>query len=239
MASHPLLTHHITSKYEFAPSLAISLLSAAQLVKAEWLQEYIRLGNTSDERNSFKLTALEQTFAAPPENKYRPAFSPALPSLLRSFKFWEPSEERLNFLKEYRFVLLANKDGELDSDTRELALRGGAEYDGFCMTSGHSKWRQMLAKAKRKKEEVGINMVIISNKGVIASTVGADKWEEMVADAETYVCSRCVSQLSGVHHFFCCSMSVPIIDVKTLLNAVIGIDTSVIHRSPPPRGERE
>lgn len=184
MAPHHLATHHITSKYEFTPSLATSLLSAAQLVKVEWLQEYIRLGTTSDESNPFQLTALEQTFVPPQETKYRPTFAPTLPPPLRSFKFWEPSEERLNFLNDYRFVLLANKDGELDSDTRGLVLRGGAEYDGFCMASGHSKWRQMLAKAKRKKEEAGIKVVIISNQRVIP-IVGADKWQEMVADAET------------------------------------------------------
>ncbi|KAL4076567.1 hypothetical protein V8B97DRAFT_2083139 [Scleroderma yunnanense] len=213
MTSHPLVTHHITSKYELTVPLATSLLSAAQLVKVEWLQEYIRLGSTSDEANPFKLTKIEQTFVPPPENKYRPAFSPTLPSLLKSFKYWEPSEERLHFLKEYRFVLLANKDGELDSDTRELALRGGAEYDGFCMTSSHAKWRQMLAKAKRKREEVGVNVVAISNEKIIQMTVGSDKWQEMVVDAQT--------------------MSVPVIDVETLLHAVISIDLSIIHRTPP------
>ncbi|KAG6336418.1 hypothetical protein ID866_2661 [Astraeus odoratus] len=211
-ATHPLATHHITPKYEVTIPIVTSLLSAAQLVRAEWLQEYIHLGTTGDDGNAFKLTAFEQTFIPPLESKYRPVFSPALPSSLKSFKFWEPSEERLNFLKGYRIVLLAGKDADLDRDTRELAVRGGGEYDGYPMTSGHAKWRQMLAKAKRKKEEVGINVVIVSNEQVIQGTVGSDKWQEMVADAQ--------------------SMSIPIITTETLLDAVVGIDISIIHRTP-------
>lgn len=212
--THALVTHHITPKYELTVPLATSLLSAAQLVKSEWLQECIRLGTTEDDTNLFKSTQLEQVFNLPLESKYRPAFSPGLPPTFKSFKFWEPNEERLNFLNGYRFVLLANKNAEVDGDTRELCLRGGGEYDGFPLTSGHAKWRQMLAKAKRKKEEVGINVLIVTDDRPIQATVGPTKWQEMVADAHT--------------------MSVSIITVETLLNAVISIDASILLSAPDP-----
>lgn len=212
--THALVTHHITSKYEFTIPLATSLLSAVQLVKVEWLQECIRLGTTEDDTNPFKSTPLEQAFVLPLESKFRPAFSPGLPSTFKSFKFWEPNEERLNFLNGYRFVLLANKNGEVDGDTRELCLRGGGEYDGFPMTSGHAKWRQMLAKAKRKKEEVGMNVVIVTDDRAIQMTVGPTKWQEMATDAHT--------------------MSVPIVTMETLLNAVISINVSVLLSTSNP-----
>ncbi|KAI6001982.1 hypothetical protein EDD15DRAFT_1570200 [Pisolithus albus] len=212
--THALVTHHITPKYEFTVPLATSLLSAVQLVKVEWLQECIRLGTTEDDTNPFKSTPLEQAFVLPLESKFRPAFSPGLPSTYKTFKFWEPNEERLNFLNGYRFVLLANKNGEVDGDTRELCLRGGGEYDGFPLTSGHAKWRQMLAKAKRKKEEVGINVVIVTDDRAIQATVGPTKWQEMATDAQT--------------------MSVPIVTVETLLNAVISINVSVLLSTSNP-----
>ncbi|KAI5999737.1 hypothetical protein EDC04DRAFT_2974786 [Pisolithus marmoratus] len=170
-----------------------------QLVKTEWLQECVRLGTVEDDTDSFKSTPLEQAFVLPLESKYRPTFSPGLSLAFKSFKFWEPNEERLNFLSGYRFVLLANENSEVDDDTRELCLRGGGEYDGFPLTSGHAKWRQMLAKAKRKMEEVGIKVIIITDDKAIQATVGSTKWQEMAADAD--------------------SMSVPIIAVEALLNA--------------------
>ncbi|KAI5984547.1 hypothetical protein EDC04DRAFT_2914273 [Pisolithus marmoratus] len=213
--THALATHHVTPKYELTIPLATSLLSAVQLVKTEWLQECIRLGTVEDDTDSFKSTSLEQAFVLPLESKYRPTFSPGLSSAFKSFKFWEPNEERLNFLSGYRFVLLANKNGEVDGDTRELCLRGGGEYDGFPLTSGHAKWRQMLAKAKRKMEEVGIRVIIITDDKAIQATVGSTKWQEMAADAD--------------------SMSVPIVAVEALLNAVISIDVSVLPRAPNPR----
>lgn len=188
-APHPLATHHITPKYEPTVSIATTLLSAAHLVRIEWLQEYVRLGMAeNDDSDMTKLSALERAFAPPPEGRYRPAFSPSLPPALKFFKFWEPSEERFHFLGGYRLVLLAGKDGELDSETRELVLRGGGEYDGFPMAAGHTRWRQMIAKAKRKKDEMGLNVAIVSNEQVIQETVGSSQWQEMVEDAQ-----RCVN----------------------------------------------
>ncbi|KAI9570009.1 hypothetical protein HD554DRAFT_428607 [Boletus coccyginus] len=204
-----LATHHLTPKYELTVPLATSLLSATQLVKVEWLQELIRLGTASDEGHPFKLTPLEQSFTPPLESKYRPVFSPSLATLLKSFKFWEPNEERLHLLKGYRFVLLGDAEGQVDADTRELIIRGDGEYECFPLTNGEAKWRQMLGKAKRKVDEAGLKVAIIVREQVVRATVGLDKWREMTADAS--------------------SLSLPVVNLDTLMNAVINTDASLIN----------
>lgn len=179
-----LATHHLTSKYELTVPLATSLLSATQFVKVEWLQELIRLGTTPDDSHPFKLTPLEQSFTPPLESKYRPIFSPSLASSFKSFKFWEPSEARLHLLKGYRFVLLCDAEGQVDTDTRELIIRGNGEYECFPLTHGEAKWRQMLAKAKRKVDEVGLKVAIVGREHVVQTTVGEDKWRKMITEAQ-------------------------------------------------------
>ncbi|KIJ19466.1 hypothetical protein PAXINDRAFT_96801 [Paxillus involutus ATCC 200175] len=207
-SSSALATHHLTPKYELTVPLTTSLLSATQLVKTEWLHELIRLGSTPDDTHPFKSSPLEQVFNPPLESKYRPVFSPALPPSVKSFKFWEPNEERLHLLKGYRFVLLGDSEGEVDPEMRELVIRGDGEYEGFPMKVGQAKWTQMLAKAKRKVEEAGLKVVIVAREQVIQSTVGSDKWREMAADAQ--------------------SLNLAIVNVDTILNAVIKVDASVI-----------
>ncbi|KIJ67260.1 hypothetical protein HYDPIDRAFT_84074 [Hydnomerulius pinastri MD-312] len=181
-----LATHYLTPKYEVTVPLITALLSATRLVKVEWLQELVRLGSTPDDANPFKLAPLEQVFNPPLESKYRPAFSPALPPSFKSFKYWEPSEERLHLLRGYRFVLLGDREGEVDGDMRELITRGDGEYESFPMKAGHAKWRQLLAKAKRKVDEAGLQVVIVARGLAVQSTVGSDKWQEMIADAKRW-----------------------------------------------------
>ncbi|KAG6372656.1 hypothetical protein JVT61DRAFT_7408 [Boletus reticuloceps] len=204
-----LATHHLTPKYELTVPLATSLLSATQLVKAEWLQELIRLGTTPDESHPFKLAPLEQSFTPPLESKYRPAFSPSLATSLKSFKFWEPNEERLHLLKGYRFVLLSDAEGQVDADTRELIVRGDGEYECFPLTNGEAKWRQMLGKAKRKVDEAGLKVAIVAREHVIQATVGVDKWREMTAGAQ--------------------SLSLPLVNLDTLMNTVINTDALLMN----------
>lgn len=179
-------THHLTPKYELTVPLATSLLSATQLVKVEWLQEFIRLGTTPDDSHPFKLAPLEHSFTPPSESKYRPIFSPSLPPALKLFKFWEPNEERLHLLKGYRFVLLSDGEDQVDGDTRELIVRGDGEYECFPPTNGEAKWRQLLAKAKRKVDEAGLKVVIVGREHVVQATVGEDRWREMIAEAQRY-----------------------------------------------------
>lgn len=187
-SSHDLLTHHLTSKYEVTTPVMTSLLCAAQLVKPEWLQELVRLGTTPVEDDSFGLTLLEKSFIPPLESKYRPAFGPSLPPVLRSFKHWEPNEERLSLLRGFRFIL-PSEDGEVDAELRELVVRGGADYEGFNLKAGLTKWRQIIAKGKRRVEElrVGKGLVILAKDNVIQRAVEEETWKEMVADAERLV----------------------------------------------------
>lgn len=205
---HELLTHHIAPKYEVTTPVMTSLLCAAQLVRPEWLQELVRLGSVPAEDNSFGLTALEKSFVSPIESKYRPAFGPALPPALKSFKHWEPNEERLNLLRGFRFVLPA-EDGAVDAELRDLVVRGGAEYEGFNLNAGLAKWRQVIAKGKRKVEELrgaGKGLVVLAKDNVIQRAVEDEKWREMVADAA--------------------SLSVYVVQLETVLEAVIHVDAS-------------
>ncbi|KAH7923577.1 hypothetical protein BV22DRAFT_1048062 [Leucogyrophana mollusca] len=185
---HALHTHHLTAKFETSVPVMTSLLSATQLVKPEWLNELIRLGDTPDESNPFSCSALEQAFHPPLENKYRPVFSPSLPTPLKLFKVWEPNEERINILRGYRFVLVAERDGEVDGDLRELVVRGGGEYEGFNIRSGHGKWRQLLAKGKRKVEElgsIGKELIIVAEDAKMQDALGSASWKNFVADAKS------------------------------------------------------
>ncbi|KAG2347342.1 hypothetical protein BDR05DRAFT_652330 [Suillus weaverae] len=212
-SAHELLTHHIAPKYEVTTPVMTSLLCAAQLIKPEWLQELVRLGSTPAENDSLGLTALEKSFVPPIESKYRPAFGPALPPALKSFKHWEPNEERLNLLRGFRFILLA-EDGEVDPELRDLVVRGGAEYEGFNLKVGLTKWRQVIAKGKRKVEElrgVGKGLVILAKDSVIQRAVEDEKWKEMVADAA--------------------SLSVHVVQLETVLEAVVHVDASRIASS--------
>ncbi|KAN0078258.1 hypothetical protein V8E55_010315 [Tylopilus felleus] len=211
-----LATHHLTSKYELTVPLATSLLSATQLVKVEWLQELIRLGTTSDDSHPLKLAPLEQSFSPPLESKYRPVFSPSLPTSFKSFKFWEPNEERLHLLKGYRFVLLTDAGGQVDSDTRELIIRGDGEYECFPLTNGEAKWRQLLGKAKRKVDEAGLKVAIVAREQVVQGTVGADRWREMITEAQSF--------------------SLPLVNVDTLMNVVINADASFINQGSASQG---
>ncbi|OJA21135.1 hypothetical protein AZE42_04352 [Rhizopogon vesiculosus] len=210
---HELLTHHLTSKYEVTTSVMTSLLCAAQLVKPEWLHELLRLGTTPTEDDSFGLTVLEKSFVPPLESKYRPTFGPSLLPALRSFKHWEPNEERLNLLRGFRFILPA-EDGEVDVELRELVVRGGAEYEGFNLKAGLAKWRQVIAKGKRRVEELkgaGKGLVILAKDSVIQRAVEEEKWKEMVADAE--------------------SLSAHVVQMETVLEAVVHVDASRIASS--------
>ncbi|KAG0708530.1 hypothetical protein DFH29DRAFT_1041101 [Suillus ampliporus] len=212
-STHELLTHHLTSKYEVTTPVMTSLLCAAQLVKPEWLQELVRLGSTPVENDSFGLTVLEKSFVPPLESKYRPAFGPALPPALKSFKHWEPNEERLNLLRGFRFILPA-EDGEVDGELRELVVRGGAEYEGFNLKAGLAKWRQVLAKGKRKVEDLrgaGKGLVVLAKDSVIQRAVEEEKWKEMVADAG--------------------SLSAHVVQLETVLEVVVHVDASRIASS--------
>jgi hypothetical protein len=158
-----------------------SLLSAAQLVKPEWLSELLAL-SILDPRESAR--ALENTFALPPESKFRPAYAAGLPPALKTFKAWEPNETRLYMFKGYRFVFVGEKEREIPAGFRELAKRGGAEYEAFTVSAGVVRWRKVLVKAKSLAEEKSGKVVIVADGGVMELAVGAEGWEELVSAAK-------------------------------------------------------
>jgi hypothetical protein len=182
---HPDITHHLVPSYALTPSHMTSLLSAAQLVKPEWLTELLTLSDL-DPRESPR--ALEHTFSLTPESKFRPAFAAALPPALQTFKTWEPNETRLNMLKGYRFVFVGEKGLEIPAGYRDLVKRGGAEYEAFTVNVGAVRWRKALLRAKALAEERNGKVVPVADGGAIELVVGAEEWEKI--DSVAKRCAR-------------------------------------------------
>ncbi len=178
---HPDITHHLVPSYALTPTHMTSLLSAAQLVKPEWLTELLALSNM-DPRESTR--ALEHTFALPPESKFRPAFAAALPAALKTIKTWEPNETRLNMLKGYRFVFLGEKGLEIPAGYRDLVKRGGADYEAFAVGAGVVRWRKALLRAKALAEEKNGKAVPVADGDAMELVVGREEWEEIVSVAK-------------------------------------------------------
>jgi len=158
-----------------------SLLSAAHIVKPEWLSELITL-STLDPRESTR--ALENTFVLPPESKFRPGFAAALPPTYKTFKTWEPNEARLNMLKGYRFVFVGEKRLEIPAGYRDLVKRGGAEYESFTISTGVVRWRKALLRAKLLAEEKNGKVFPVADMDAMELATGAEEWKEFVSVAK-------------------------------------------------------
>lgn len=180
---HPDITHHLVPSCALTPAHMTSLLSAAQLVKPEWLSELLAL-SILDPRESAR--ALERNFAPPPVSKFRPAYAATLPSILKTFKAWEPNETRINMLKGYRFVFVGDKGLEIPAGYRELVKRGGAEYEAFTVSAGVVRWRKALLRAKALAEEKSGKVVLVADGGAMELAVGAEGWDELVSAAKRY-----------------------------------------------------
>ena len=167
-----------------------SLLSAAQIVKPEWLTELLDL-SILDPRESPR--SLEHTFALPPEGRFRPGFAAALPTALKTLRAWEPNETRLNMLKGYRFVFAGDKGVEVPAGYRDVVKRGGAEYEAFAVNAGIARWRKTLVRAKALAEEKNAKVVLVADGGAMELAVGAEEWDELVS-----VAKRCVLLLCRV-----------------------------------------
>jgi len=166
---HPDITHHLVPSYALTPAHMTSLLSAAQLVKPEWLTELLALSNM-DPRESTR--ALERTFVLPPESKFRPAFAAALPAALKTIKTWE------------RFVFLGEKGLEIPAGYRDLVKRGGADYEAFAVGAGVVRWRKALLRAKALVEEKNGKAVPVADGDAMELVVGREEWEEIVSVAK-------------------------------------------------------
>lgn len=158
-----------------------SLLSAAQLVKPEWLAELIAL-STLDPQESTR--ALEHNFSLPPESKFRPGFAGALSQTYKTLKTWQPNEARLNMLKGYRFVFVGEKGVEIPAGYRDLVKRGGAEYESFTVSSGVVRWRKALSRAKTLAEERNAKVSPVADLDAMELVTGVEEWKEFISIAE-------------------------------------------------------
>ena len=162
------------------------LLSAAQFVKPEWLNELIQLGGLPISNDFSNSCSLEQVFALPPETKFRPTFAAALPAALKVFKAWEPNEERINMFSGYRFLFVGEKGREAEENMTELVRRGGGERDVFSVDGGRQKLHRVLAKGKAKLGNVTSNpkgLVLVADVKAMTVAVGSTQWAELADEA--------------------------------------------------------
>ena len=177
------MTHHLTDNYLANLSIAASLLSLCILVQPDWLNEFIRLGTTPLNSSSDE-TSLEGHFDFPLISKFRPTFSPSLPSSQKSFGKWEPNEERVNLFHKLRFICLTEKTREIDDELREAIHRGGGTLEIFDIHSDISKFHQALTRSRAKE---GKSVVIIGDIDAMQTAVGSAAWEELLAEAKRLV----------------------------------------------------
>ncbi|KAH9984922.1 hypothetical protein BJV77DRAFT_1086941 [Russula vinacea] len=166
---HPDVTHHIVPSYALTPAHMTSLLSAAQLVKPEWLSELLALSI---------LDPRESTQQVPPRLRRRT--SPTF----KTFKTWEPNEARLNMLKGYRFVFVGEKGLEIPAGYRDLVKRGGAEYEAFTLSAGVVRLRKALLRAKTLADEKLGKVSPVADVEAMEAAVGAEEWKEIVSVAK-------------------------------------------------------
>ncbi|KAF8634326.1 hypothetical protein AX15_000986 [Amanita polypyramis BW_CC] len=202
----PWVTHHLTSSYAASASVGASLLSASQFVRPEWLEEIIRLGTT--EQDSSDQSALENAFALPPLSKYRPSFSPKLHDSQKVFKVWEPNEERMNMLNNYRFFLVSEIPYATGSDAKDLIQRGGGTYEVLNIHAGKTKWHRALVRGNAKE---GQKLVLVGNKDSLKAAIDEHDWQDLIHEVEIF--------------------DLPFIAPDALIQAVINIDTSGLDKS--------
>ena len=172
---HPDVTHHLIPTYALTPPIATSLASVATLVKPEWLAATIAAGQAE----AGKLSTLEKQFELPPPKKYRPNFSPSLPTRLKKYNVWEPNESRATLFRGFWFVFVGEKGAETQAALRELVKRAGGEYECVGVETDEDGLRKVLAKGRGR--EVSVVPVAVSAAAVAA--VGSDGWKTLLAVA--------------------------------------------------------
>jgi hypothetical protein len=166
------VTHHLIPTYVANASIAASLISLAQFVKLEWLQEVLR---SSD--------VLEEKIVLPTISKHRPTFSPSLSPSQKVFKVWEPNEERVNMFAEYRFLVLGEKTRDMDGDLRTLIKRGEGAIDTFDIAGGVTKLHKALTRGQAKENQ---KLVVVADVKDIKACIGEDEWKKLVAEVQRY-----------------------------------------------------
>ncbi|KDQ52572.1 hypothetical protein JAAARDRAFT_138401 [Jaapia argillacea MUCL 33604] len=182
---YPDVTHHLTPAFSASALIATSLLSASHIVKPEWLDELLRLGELEVPTGSMKTTSLEHAFVLPAEAKFRPSFSPSLPPTMKVFKVWEPDEARLNFFHGYRFLFLGEKGREVNMELKDLVVRGGGEYEGFNIGNGRAKWHQTLVKGVNRIGADKKGLVPVASESALLTSIGKEKLDELVEETKS------------------------------------------------------
>ena len=123
-----------------------------------------------------ELSALEECFDTPPPRKYRPNFSPALPTRLKKYDVWEPNEARLKMLADYRVIFVGEKGAEAQGALKELVKSAGADYECLGADKGPEGLRQVLGKGMSK----GKTLVPVAASGTVVASVGNEGWKALV-----------------------------------------------------------
>ncbi|KAH8105460.1 hypothetical protein BXZ70DRAFT_920948 [Cristinia sonorae] len=178
MTPHPSVTHHLVSSYSLKAAIAASLLSLAHLVKPDWLEALLALGETDDTSTS----ALERSFSLPRISEHRPEYSPSIPSSLKSISVWEPNESRADLFRNYRFIFVGEKGREASADEKDLVKRGGGEYECFTVSGGQKAFHNILAKGSSKAKK----LVLVADEHSLGIAVGKESWMEFVREAADY-----------------------------------------------------
>ncbi|KAK7679065.1 hypothetical protein QCA50_018010 [Cerrena zonata] len=188
---HPSVTHHLTPTITLSPQITSSLLTLAHLVRPDWLTTLLTQGIAPYVTQDTQLdepspperpSRLEANFTLPRLSDYKPDFSPAIPSSMRSMKIWEPDESRLNFFSGKRFIFVGEKGREVSLDLREVVKRGGAEYECYAVEGGRSGLHAVLAKGQGK----GKPLVLVADEHAMGIAVGQEQWMDIVKEAAEY-----------------------------------------------------
>ena len=119
----------------------------------------------------------------PSISKYRPTFSPALPSNLKNHRSWEPNEARSRMLKDFRVIFVGERGRETSEEYTQLVKQGDASYECCAVQGGKNALHTALAKAAGK----GKKIVLIADPAAMVAAVGQDGWNEMTDEAKKSV----------------------------------------------------
>lgn len=171
------MTHHLTPTYSLTPAIATSLLIAATLVKPDWITNLLTHYAIEPAADT------AQEYYVPVLSKFRPTFSPALPSSLKNYKSWEPNEARLNMFSGKRIIFVGERGREASGELRELVRRGGAAYECCAVQGGKKALHAVLAKGQGK----GAAIALIADEAAMVLAVGQSDWDKVVEEAARYV----------------------------------------------------
>lgn len=119
----------------------------------------------------------------PQTTKFRPGFSPSLPSQLKKYGVWESNEERAGLFRGHRCIFVGEKGAETQNAMKELVKRGEGDYECFAATNGKDAFRQVLAKGQARNA----TLVPVATRDSVIAAIGRDGWSGLVQEARKYV----------------------------------------------------